>query len=500
MIDGVILAARLLLALTFVVAGAAKLADRPGAAQALEDFGAPARLSSFLAIALPVLELALGLGLLSVRTAWPSAIGACALLLVFTGAIAIALARGRTPECHCFGQLHSAPAGPATLIRNGVLAAIAGGLAWAARDNPGSSLLGVLAGLEAWRGLVPALILVLVLTAAVQSVLLYQVIRQQGRLLLQLEAQDGRAPQPRAAAREIAPPQPRPTIGVPIGGQAPAFELDTLDGGSASLDQLRATYGALLLIFTNPKCGPCSALTPEIAHWGMDESLPAKIVLISEGDAKDNVLKFGAQSDPMVLLQKKRETADAYRAAGTPTAVLIGRDGRMASWVAFGADAIRELVADTPSLLHSLAEAPAQAILPEANRKPAAAHLALQDRDGAALPIGDFRGAPTLLLFWNTACGFCQKMEPDIAAWIAKPPEGAPRVVVVVSGSDAQSAGLLNGATTLIDVDGRVGSAFGARGTPMGVLLDAQTRVASEVAAGAQAVFALLRTATRELI
>lgn len=497
MIDGLILAARLLLALTFLVAGAAKLADRAGAARALEGFGAPARISPVLAVALPTLELILGLGLLLVRTVWPSAIGACALLLAFTAAIGVALARGRTPDCHCFGQLHSAPAGPSTLIRNGVLAAVAGGLAWVARDHPGPSLPGLLAGVESVRGLVAALLLLLVLAVAVQSVLLYQLIGQQGRLLLQLEAQGASAAPAPAAAPDTAAAQP--TVGVPIGVEAPAFELATLDGDSASLDQLRATYGALLLIFTNPKCGPCSALAPEIAHWGMDEGLAAKIVLISEGDAKDNALKFGTRPDPMVLLQARRETADAYQAAGTPAAVLIGRDGRMASWVAFGADAIRELVGDTPRLLNSLAEAPSQALLPEPDRQRAAAHLALRDRDGVEVPIASLGGAPTLLLFWNPSCGFCQRMQPELAAWIARPPAGSPRVVAVLTNPDTPPDAPAPGMVALGDVDGRVSSAFGARGTPMGVLLDAQNRVAAPTAAGAQAVFALLTSAAREM-
>ena len=41
------------------------------------------------------------------------------------------LARGRKPECHCFGQIHSAPVGWKTLARNGVLAAVAGFILWA---------------------------------------------------------------------------------------------------------------------------------------------------------------------------------------------------------------------------------------------------------------------------------------------------------------------------------------------------------------------------------
>jgi hypothetical protein len=32
---------------------------------------------------------------------------------------------GHGPDCRCFGQLHSVPAGSKTLVRNGVLAALA---------------------------------------------------------------------------------------------------------------------------------------------------------------------------------------------------------------------------------------------------------------------------------------------------------------------------------------------------------------------------------------
>jgi hypothetical protein len=49
---------------------------------------------------------------------------------VFAIGISVNLARGRTPDCHCFGQLHSAPAGWKTLARNRVLAVVAGFVLW----------------------------------------------------------------------------------------------------------------------------------------------------------------------------------------------------------------------------------------------------------------------------------------------------------------------------------------------------------------------------------
>ena len=66
----ILLVARVLLALVFVVAGLAKLADRAGARQALQDFGVPAALATPLGLLLPLAELAVVLALLPTRSAW----------------------------------------------------------------------------------------------------------------------------------------------------------------------------------------------------------------------------------------------------------------------------------------------------------------------------------------------------------------------------------------------------------------------------------------------
>src|SRR6185437_2970719 len=69
------------------------------------------------------------------------AAGALALLALFTVAIAVNLARGRAPACHCFGQLHSAPANGWTLARNGALLAVAAfALAAAWREDAPSAV------------------------------------------------------------------------------------------------------------------------------------------------------------------------------------------------------------------------------------------------------------------------------------------------------------------------------------------------------------------------
>src|SRR3954447_6344933 len=116
--DWLALAARLFLAVVFASAAVAKLRDRPGARQALGEFGLPARAIDPLALLLPLAELATAIALVPAATARAGAIAALCLLLVFIAAIARAVSRGEAPDCHCFGQLSSSPAGARTLLRN----------------------------------------------------------------------------------------------------------------------------------------------------------------------------------------------------------------------------------------------------------------------------------------------------------------------------------------------------------------------------------------------
>src|SRR5215467_13262690 len=135
-----LLVARLLLSAVFIVAGLAKLVDRRGSRQALIDFGVPGVLASPLGFLLPVAELVIAVMLLPLASVRYGAFAALLLLLLFIFGIAFNLARGRTPACHCFGQLSSMPAGWGTLIRNAFFAAIAASVAWYATNTAGISV------------------------------------------------------------------------------------------------------------------------------------------------------------------------------------------------------------------------------------------------------------------------------------------------------------------------------------------------------------------------
>jgi uncharacterized membrane protein YphA (DoxX/SURF4 family) len=123
--DEVRLVVRLILAGVFAVAGAAKLADLQGSRAAVAGFGVPERLVGPVAILLPMAELAAAALLIPAATASAGATVALVLLFALSLGVAVGIARGRTPDCHCLGQLHSEPTGPRTLGRNFGLALVA---------------------------------------------------------------------------------------------------------------------------------------------------------------------------------------------------------------------------------------------------------------------------------------------------------------------------------------------------------------------------------------
>ena len=516
-----LLIARLLLALVFILAGVGKLADRKGSRQALIDFGVPVVFANPLVILLPLAELGIAAALIATLTAWWGALGALLLLALLVAGISINLARGNKPDCHCFGQLYSAPAGWKTLARNGALAAVAGFVVWQGYEGAGPSAVSWLGTLSATQlaGLVAGLVVLGLLVG--QWWFLVHLLRQNGRLLVRIEGLEagltagaGAWPSQNGAAAH------QPQAGLPVGSQAPVFSLSGLYGETLTLDALRAPGKPVLLLFSDPNCGPCNALLPEIGRWQKEHSQKLTISFISRGTPEENRAKATEHGLSSVLLQKDREVSEAYEVRGTPAAVIVRPDGTIGSPVAGGAQVIQSLIkqaVEAPARVPLLPGAPDPAAAPTngsggpcpkcgkhhpAEGVPAqpatkkvgepAPKIQLKDLSGKEVSLKrDFEGEEALVLFWNPGCGFCQRMLPDLKEWEANPPEEAPRLLLVSAGSEEANKEMGLRSPVVLDPQFAVGRAFGAAGTPSAVLVDEEGRIASEVAIGAPAVLEL---------
>jgi peroxiredoxin len=166
-------------------------------------------------------------------------------------------------------------------------------------------------------------------------------LRQHGRMLLRLDTLEEQL----AAQGIIAHPSGAGSSnGLAPGVPAPAFALPDLGGGSTTLDDLLAAGLPLMLVFSHPRCTPCVAMLPEIGRWQSAHAADLSIALISEGSTDDNRAVSAEHGIKRVLLQRERETAEAYQAYATPSAVLVSRKGIIASPVAQGAIAIRAMI------------------------------------------------------------------------------------------------------------------------------------------------------------
>ena len=101
----VVMAARLILAVTFLYAGIEKLRDPLAFADSIASFQIlPDALINLVALSLPVLEIFLGLMLLTDYEAGLAALTTLILMAVFIVALISALVRGLEVDCGCFGS------------------------------------------------------------------------------------------------------------------------------------------------------------------------------------------------------------------------------------------------------------------------------------------------------------------------------------------------------------------------------------------------------------
>jgi peroxiredoxin len=285
--------ARFALASVFVLAGVAKLSDHAGVRQMVVEFGSPSWLATPLAWLLVGAELSTAAALMFGPSAHAGAVAALVLLLVFGAAVAITVSRGQSPECHCFGRLRPSEVGWSTVARNALLAIVAGFVATAGRFPLAFAALAALA-LAVW---------------------------------LVLAAQ-------------------RPSL-LRLGAPAPPFSLPDHTGGDWTLESLLGSGRPLLLVFSDPDCGACQELLPEVARWQQRLDSEVTVAVLSGGSIPDSVRVANEFGLGTALLDQSRNAAAAYGITATPSAVLVDRAGRIAARPAVGAEEIARLIAHT---------------------------------------------------------------------------------------------------------------------------------------------------------
>jgi thiol-disulfide isomerase/thioredoxin len=481
------LVSRAVLALVFGVAGIAKLADRTGTKRTLEAFGLSTDMARRVPPVLPIAELAVALALVPAATARSGAASALLMLGAFSAAAAVALARGRRVECHCFGQLTGGTVGWRTLARNAVLAALAVGVLIAERDRRPPAFGALIVHLDGAELLVWVVGVASIALLGLGAWGFVHLLQGHGRLLLRVDALErrlavaGAASEPRAV-RETD------DVGLTPGTRPPVLTPTDIEGGSLSWGDLLAGARPILLLFSSPHCGPCRELLPEVQSWQRGHSEQLRVVIATEGsldEIRRDTIEFGLAD---VVVDRGLRLFHAFGAKSTPSGVHIRPDGNIGSFVATGPKAIAALYAQIIAS-SSMGSAPVASVgLTPGTPVPALPRYTL---DRGRRVLADLIRAETLVIFWNPGCGYCRSMRDALRRWERRRSKAAPRLVIISAGDEASVRAEGFESPVLLDPDFSLGRAFGIGGTPMAVLVDAEARIASSVAAGSEAVLAL---------
>jgi peroxiredoxin len=331
----------------------------------------------------------------------------------------------------------------------------------------------------------------------------FQLVRQNGRLLVRLESIEKRLA-PRAGEKR------REAGGLPLGMVAPDFELPDLTGVRHRLSEFRDRN--VLLIFFNPQCGYCTKMAADLAalpvEGGSDRPVP---VVVSTGDAQENrklVEQYGIRC--LVLRQEEMEIASKFRAQGTPMGYRIDKAGRIASELTVGAEPLLQLAA-TIVADQNEAGVPGNGSAPAGGKgDPSLARSRLNRNglkagapapdfqlprvDGGELSLADLRGGRVLLVFSDPDCGPCDELAPRLQEIHLHRPD---LQVLVVSRRDveanrAKAAALGLTFPIVLQRQWELSLQYAKFATPIGYLIDEQGILASDVAVGVGPILALV--------
>lgn len=325
--------------------------------------------------------------------------------------------------------------------------------------------------------------------------LLYEVIKQQGRMLLRLDDIEQYV---RVAGAETA--NRLPYTGVAVGTPVKPFRLPDLSGREVSLEEYRGKR--ILLINWNPDCGFCRVIVPVLAKIQADlHKRNVQVVLAAAGDAESNrKLTDEYHLDCLVLLRDSQDFV-LFEQAGTPAAYLVDEQGRIAEALAIGAE-------EVPKLARQVAKGNEKKPLPGARPlnqsriertgiRPGtpAPNFRLPDIYGRPLALEELRGRKVLLVFTDPRCGPCDEVTSSLARMRTNKNELS---IVMVGRGDRME--ILRKAEqfgiefpVLVQEGWRVSKDYGMFATPVAFLIDERGVIAQEVAQGPEAILSLVQ-------
>jgi peroxiredoxin len=349
-------------------------------------------------------------------------------------------------------------------------------------------------------------IAVLGLAASGIAAVLFQVLKQQGRLLLRLdhlekhlglEAED-------SIRRGTVALQAGHPAGLPVGTALPNFSLPDLDGRTVALEGFRGRK--VLLVHWSARCGFCDLIAPDLAKLDPElEKAGVRMLFVSSGseaDERQSAEEHGLGSP--ILLQAVTDRLEAFERRGTPSAYLLDEEGKVARPLAVGIDQVLALAGEAvpreaPKVRRLPGERPLSESRIERNGLKAgtlAPSFALPEVRGGTVSLEEHRGKKVLLVFSDPGCGPCDQLAPELVRLHDRHRDNGLDLVLVGRGDPDENRRKAerHGFEFPVGLQKRweVSRQYGIFATPVGFLIDENGVIEKSVARGPDAILGLV--------
>ncbi len=342
-----------------------------------------------------------------------------------------------------------------------------------------------------------ALLFVLLLVAT--CLLLSQIIKQQGRMLLRIDELE-RVVSVAVGSHAVAP------LGLPVGSRLDPFTVSDLSGREVSLSQLSGKK--TLLVNWSPTCGYCEMIGPELAGLLPElDRANTRLVLLAHGDRETNrssAEDYGLTTS--VLLLGDNANPASFQGVGTPAAFLLDEGGKVASPLVFGADKVpalaREVGASGGTTSNGTKRLRGERSLTESRllrdglkAGTPAPLFELPDVYGNMVSLKELRGRPVLLVFSDPQCGPCEALAPHLVALDQESTDGL-RVLLVSRGDVAENRRKAEEHgfrfPVVVQEGWKLSKEYGIFATPVAFLIDGEGVIQRDVAKGVDEILQVL--------
>lgn len=337
--------------------------------------------------------------------------------------------------------------------------------------------------------------------------LVYQLIKQQGRLLLRLDGLEEiltrrqALPAPTMGNGNTPPAQPQ---GLPVGSAMVPLRLPDLTGKEVALEDFSGKR--VLLTHWSPSCGFCHQIAPELAKLQRDlRKANTELVLVSYGEASANAsIAKEHELDCPILLLADGQRLEAFDRLGTPVAYLLDEQHRVAEPIAIGANQVPELAREAATASKKKRRLPGERDLAGSRlvrdglkAGTPAPSFTLPDVRGGQLSLEDLRGRRVLLTFSDPHCGPCDALVPDLCRLHREFAGNGCEVVMVGRGDVSENRRKVSEHgiefPVVVQDHWKLSKKYGIFATPVAFLIDEDGVIAADVAQGADQIVALAR-------